>query len=210
MRLKCHSRIKDGKEHRYWSVVESVRCSRERVVQRPVLYLGELNDSQRAGWTRCRETVAGQGRAQQIALFPADRALPVHAQGFGVQVRLEAMRLERPRQWGACGLFRQMWEQLRLDEFWKPLLPESREGTSWYHPLVTSCAYRLIDPGSEPSGARQTATQEQPRRGKPPVRRRINGGCTGCGSDRAPWRTCSARIFPWPQKTTSTACSTNW
>jgi len=149
MRLKCHSRVKDGKEHRFWSIVESVRCSGDRIVQRHVLYLGELNDSQREGWTRCLDAVDGDGRARQLALFPADRAIPVHAQGFGVQVRLEAMRLERPRQWGACWLFTQLWRELRLDVFWQPLLPESREGTSWYHTLVTSCAYRLIDPGSE-------------------------------------------------------------
>jgi len=149
MRLKCHTRIKDGKEHRYWSIVESVRCSRERVVQRHILYLGELNDSQREGWTHCLEAVDGDGHPRQLALFPADRAIPAHAQGFGVQVRLEAMRLERPRQWGACWLFTELWSQLKLDDFWKPLLPESREGTSWYHTLVTLCAYRLIDPGSE-------------------------------------------------------------
>lgn len=149
MWLKCHARIKDGKQHRYWSIVESVRCSRERIVQRHVLYLGELNDSQREGWTRCLEAVDGEGRTQQLALFPADRGIPVHAQGFGVQVRLEAMRLERPRQWGACWLFTQLWAQLKLDEFWQPRLPESREGTSWYHTLMTLCAYRLIDPGSE-------------------------------------------------------------
>ena len=133
MRLKCHSRIKDGKEHRYWSIVESVRCTRERVVQRHVLYLGELNDSQRAEWTRCLEAVDEKGRPQQLALFPADRPVPGHAQGFGVQVRLEGMRLEgmrlegmrlegmrleRPRQWGAGWLFTEIWSQLRLDAFW--------------------------------------------------------------------------------------------
>jgi len=149
MRLKCHSRIKDGKEHRYWSIVESVRCSRDRVVQRHVLYLGELNDSQRGGWTRWLDAVDEKGRGQQLALFPADRQVPDDALGFGVQVRLDAMRLERPRQWGACWLFTELWSQLRLEAFWQARLPDSREGTSWYHTLVTSCAYRLIDPGSE-------------------------------------------------------------
>ncbi len=126
-----------------------MRCSRDRVVQRHVLYLGELNDSQRAGWTRCLDAVDEKGRSRQLALFPADRQVPDHAQGFGVQVRLDAMRLERPRQWGACWLFTELWSPLQLDEFWRARLPDSREGTSWYHTLVTSCAYRLIDPGSE-------------------------------------------------------------
>jgi hypothetical protein len=149
MRLKCHNRIKDGKDHRYWSIVESVRCSRERVVQRHVLYLGELNDSQREGWTRCLNAIDGNGRTQQLALFPADREIPAHAKSIGIQVRLDGMRLERPRQWSACWLFIELWTQLKLDNFWKPLLPDSREGTSWYHTLMTLCAYRLIDPGSE-------------------------------------------------------------
>ena len=123
MRLKCHNRVKDGKDHRYWSIVESVRCSRERVVQRHVLYLGELNDSQREGWTRCLDAIDGNGRTQQLALFPADREIHAHAQGIGIQVRLDAMRLERPRQWGACWLFTELWSQLKLDD-WKPLLPD--------------------------------------------------------------------------------------
>ena len=152
MRLKCHSRIKDGKEHRYWSIVESVRCSRDRVVQRHVLYLGELNDSQREGWTRCLDAVDEKGRGQQLALFPADRQVPDHALGYGVQVRLDAMRLERPRQWGACWLFTELWSQLRLDAFWQARLPDSREGTSWYHTLVT-----LVRLSADRSGQRVAA-----------------------------------------------------
>ncbi len=74
--------------------------------------------------------------------------MPGHAPGFGVQVRLEAMRLERPRPWGACWLFTEIWPQLQPDAFWKPRLPDIRQGTSWYHTLMTSRAYRLIDPGS--------------------------------------------------------------
>ena len=82
MRLKCHTRIKDGKDHRCWSIVESVRCSRERVVQRHVLYLGELNDSQRAGWTHCLDAIDGNGRTRQLALFPADRDKAATACGW--------------------------------------------------------------------------------------------------------------------------------
>ena len=56
MFLKCNRRIKDGKEHRYWSIVESRRCAGGKVVQRPVLYLGEINDSQREAWCKVVET----------------------------------------------------------------------------------------------------------------------------------------------------------
>jgi hypothetical protein len=66
-------------------------------------------------------------------LFPAARAVPDHARGFGVQVRLDAMELHRPRQWGACWIARHLYEQLQLDRFFAPLLPSSREGTSWQH-----------------------------------------------------------------------------
>src|SRR5436190_952500 len=55
MFLRCTLRVKDGKEHRYWSIVENRRGSSRRVVQRQVLYLGEINDSQKSAWCRCIE-----------------------------------------------------------------------------------------------------------------------------------------------------------
>jgi len=150
MYLRFARRRKDGKEHRYWSIVESRRCAGGRVVQRPVLYLGEINDGQREAW--CRQIEAfdeASGRHRQLALFPAERTVPDHAKGLGVQVRLDAMELHRPRQWGACWLACHLYEQLQLDRFFARLLPPSREGTSWQHVLQTLVCYRLIDPGSE-------------------------------------------------------------
>jgi hypothetical protein len=150
MFLKCNRRFKDGKEHRYWSIVESRRCSGGRVVQRPVLYLGEINDSQRESWCRTIEAFDPQrDRTLPLALFPADRPVPEHAAGFGVQVQLDQMELHRPRQWGACWLACQLYEQLGLERFWAERLPDSREGTCWRHILQTLVCYRLIDPGSE-------------------------------------------------------------
>src|SRR5271169_3726702 len=150
MYLRPNRRFKDGKEHRYWSIVESKRCAGGKVVQRQVLYLGEINDSQQEAW--CRVIEAFDERAQQttqLALFPADRPLPDHAEGHGVQILLGAMQLHRPRQWGACWLACQLYEQLALDRFWAARLPDSREGTCWSHILETLVCYRLIDPGSE-------------------------------------------------------------
>ena len=66
-----------------------------------------------------------------------------------VSIRLSEMRLRRPRQWGACWLAMVLWDQLRLDDFWGPALPPSREGTSWLNVLKTLASYRLISPGSE-------------------------------------------------------------
>src|SRR5204863_4744362 len=150
MYLRWNRRFKDGKEHRYWSIVESRRCARGRVVQRQVLYLGEINDSQRAGWCDLIEAFDEEGhRHTQLALFPADEPVPAHAQAHGVQVRLDAMTLHRPRQWGACWLACQLYNQLELDRFWVRRLPASREGTCWSHILQTLVCYRLIDPGSE-------------------------------------------------------------
>jgi transposase len=150
MYLRSNRRFKNGKEHHYWSVVESKRCAGGKVVQRQVLYLGEINDSQHEAW--CRTIEAFDEEAQhprQLALFPADRPMPGHAAGYGVQVQLGAMRLHRPRQWGACWLACQLYEQLDLDRFWATRLPDSREGTCWRHILQTLVCYRLIDPGSE-------------------------------------------------------------
>jgi len=150
MFLKCNRRFKNGKEHRYWTLVESRRCAGGKVVPRPVLYLGEINDSQRESWCRTIEAFDPlRERTLPLALFPADRPLPEHAAGFGVQVHLDRMELHRPRQWGACWLAGQLYEQLGLDRFWAQRLPDSREGTCWRHILQTLVSYRLLDPGSE-------------------------------------------------------------
>jgi len=150
MYLKCHRRIKDGKEHRYWSIAEKRRLSGNRVVDRHVLYLGEINGSQREAWLKTIEAFDETRQEQRrLALFPSDRAIPAHASEYGVQVRLSQFRLHRPRQWGACWAFCRLWGQLKLDEFWRERLADSREGTSWYHVLMVLSAYRLIDPGSE-------------------------------------------------------------
>ena len=150
MYLRCNRRLKDGKEHRYWNIVESKRCAGGKVVQRQVLYLGEINDSQQQAWCRVIEGFDEQSQQRtQLALFPAGKELPAHAEGYGVQVRLEAMELNRPRQFGACWLACHLYEQLGLEQFWKDRLPDSREGTCWHHVLQTLVCYRLIDPGSE-------------------------------------------------------------
>jgi len=150
MYLRCNRRLKDGKEHHYWNIVESKRCAGGKVVQRPVLYLGEINDSQRESWCRIVEAFdEATKQPTQLALFAAERAVPDHARDYGVQVRLEEMQLHRPRQWGACWLACVLYDQLGLDAFWKSRLADSREGTCWRHIVQTLVCYRLIDPGSE-------------------------------------------------------------
>ena len=131
MFLRHKLRRKDGKDHRAWSLVEN----RRRVVQRQVLYLGEINDCQRAAWSKAIEFFdEGAGQSKQIALFPEDRLAPVLDCDV-VSIRLSGIRLRRPRQWGACWMATLLWDQLRLDEFWLAALPPSREGTSWLNIL---------------------------------------------------------------------------
>ena len=131
MFVRCKKRFKDGKDHRYWSVVENVRVSGGRVVQRQVLYLGEINDSQRAAWCRSIEVVEGASRSKQVALFPEDREAP-ELDCEVVQVRLAELTLHAPRQWGAC------W--LALDAVGPPragsVLGTALAGEPGRHPMV--------------------------------------------------------------------------
>jgi len=98
MFLKCGTRKKVGKDHRSWSTVESRRLGRH-VVQRHVLYLGEINDSQRAAWQQAIDVFDERAsQARQYALFPHDRTPPVTATP-AVQVHLSQLQLCRPRAW---------------------------------------------------------------------------------------------------------------
>ena len=150
MFLRKTPRKKDGKTHDYWSVVENKRVAGGRVVQRHVLYLGEINSSQAAVWRKAIEVLdedAGQPRT--LALFPEDRCAGVAPDASVVELRLSDMRLCRPRQWGACWLAGQLWRELELDRFWADRLPPSRKGTQWDQILQVLVSYRLIAPGSE-------------------------------------------------------------
>ena len=148
MFVRCKKRFKDGKEHRYWSVVENVRVRGGRVVQRHVLYLGEINDNQRAAWCRSIEVVEGKSGSRQMALFPEDRDAPALTCEV-VKINVSEVSLHEPRQWGACWLALSLWDLLDLDRFWGPRLLPSRQGTRWLDVLKILACYRLIDPGSE-------------------------------------------------------------
>jgi Transposase DDE domain len=150
MFLRKTRRKKDGKTHEYWSVVETKRVAGGRVVQRHVLYLGEINSSQAAVWRKAIEVLDDDaGHSRTMALFPEDRCAGIAPDASVVQLRLSEMRLCRPRQWGACWLAGQLWEALQLDRFWAGHLPPSRKGTQWDQVLQVLVAYRLIAPGSE-------------------------------------------------------------
>jgi hypothetical protein len=150
MFLRHKIRRKDGKEHRYWSVVENKRVSGGRVVQKHVLYLGEINGSQELAWRKSIEVLEdGDDRPKTLALFPEDRCEGVLPDASIVRLKLSDLRLRRPRQWGACWLALHLWQELRLDRFWAERLPPSRKGTRWDQELFVLVAYRLLAPGSE-------------------------------------------------------------
>ncbi len=143
------TRKKNGKEHRYCSLVVNRRTASGRVVQCHALYLGEINDSQQEAWRKTIEVFEeGQPLPRTVALFPEERIGTVADEDI-VRIRLNQLSLHRPRQWGGYWLTCQLWEQLGTDQFWAQRLPPSRKGTRWDWVLQVLVAYRLLDPGSE-------------------------------------------------------------
>ena len=149
MFLRSHSRKKDGKLHRYWSIVESRRLNGGDSQQRQVLYLGEINDNQRAAW---RKTLSvfdeDRGESRTLCLFPDDRPLPADALD-AIAVVLSEMKLMHPRSFGDCWLGCLLWRQLHLDRFWRDKLSADRGGVPWEAVLQLLVVNRLCDPGSE-------------------------------------------------------------
>ncbi|MDP2325416.1 MAG: IS1634 family transposase, partial [Gammaproteobacteria bacterium] len=145
--LRCHRRHKNGKDHAYWSVVENHRSVAGKVVQRQVLYLGELTQAQQTAWQRLSEQIEPSPPAAPalpgFLTSPSTPAAPLP------KVDFSRFSLHHPRQWGACWVADRMWRDLQMEEFWQPRLRLSREGTAWRQVLQTLVTYRLIDPGSE-------------------------------------------------------------
>jgi transposase len=149
MFLRSHRRKKDGKEHRYYSIEESRRLESGRIVQRRVLYLGEINDSQQAAWRKTLEVFDEQQQGYTtLSLFPEDRPVPAGAVD-SLQVKLSEMQLRRARPYGNCWLACELWRQLELDRFWEQKLERGREEVSWAQVLELLVVNRLIEPGSE-------------------------------------------------------------
>lgn len=149
--LRSHDRRKNGKDHKYWSIVENKRCAGGKVVQRQVLYLGELTQAQQQAWEEVAEQIEPTAaQTLPLPLLPLPSPAPPTPVGAPApQVDFKEFSLHHPRQWGACWVAAKLWADLRMEQFWSPRLPCSREGTHWRHILQTLVAYRLIDPGSE-------------------------------------------------------------
>jgi transposase len=148
MFLRQNNRKKNGKTHRYFTVVENRRVA-GGTTQRRVLYLGEINDSQQQAWRRTLEVFdEDRGQYCQLSLYPGDRPLPP-GEADSISVKLESMELHRPRSFGDCWLGCWVWERLSLSSFWKMQLKEDRGDVPWAKVLQLLVVNRLIDPGSE-------------------------------------------------------------
>jgi transposase len=149
MFLRSSNRKKDGKDHRYFSIVENRRLDSGQTVQRTVLYLGEINDQQEAAWRKTLEVFdEGRQRYTSLSLFPEDRVIPADAVD-ALQVKLSGLELRRPRVFGSCWLGCELWRQLGLEEFWGERLAASHEAVSWEKVLRLLVVNRLLAPGSE-------------------------------------------------------------
>ena len=149
MFLKTHERHKDGKRHVYYSLSESLRVNRKRVVQRTVLHLGELNTTQVERWQRTIEAVHENGQRQQLRLF-TDREgqVPVAAEDVA-EVILSSLVVRRPRRFGDCWIGCKLWEDLGLRAFWEEALGEQRGEVPWAKVVELLAINRLCDPRSE-------------------------------------------------------------
>jgi len=147
MFLRPHARSKDGKDHTYWSLVETVRTPRGPR-QRTLCYLGELNSSAQARWLKTVEVFNEQGEAEQLKLFPA-QVEPPSGDPQVVRVLVNRVRLERTRQFGACWLGWELWKRLELDRFFEQAVDSDLADVPWSTVAAVLAINRLCAPGSE-------------------------------------------------------------
>jgi transposase len=138
---------KDGKEHSYWSLVETVRTP-EGPRQRTLCYLGELNTSAQARWQKTIAVFNEQGESRQLKLFPSQVEAPDDDPNVA-RVVVNKVRLERARQLGPCFLGLELWRRLGLDRFWEGLLDDQAADVPWSRVAAVLAINRLCAPGSE-------------------------------------------------------------
>ena len=147
MFLRPHQRTKDGKDHTYWSLVETVRTT-DGPRQKTLCYLGELNSSAQARWVKTIEVFNDEGEAQQLKLFPSHVEPPADDPQVA-RVLLNRVRLERTRQFGACYLGLELWKRLQLDRFFEFTVDAHDADVPWSRVAAVLAINRLCAPGSE-------------------------------------------------------------
>jgi hypothetical protein len=148
MFLKRRTRTKDGKTHAYYSVCESLRVSRDRVVQRQVLHLGELNTTQLDSWQHSIDVLHEDGQRRQLRLF-TDRDQSAPNDPDVVEVKLSSFAVKSPRHFGDCWAATQLWEDLGLHTFWRDALANDAGDVPWDKVLALLVVNRLLAPRSE-------------------------------------------------------------
>lgn len=149
MFLRHNIRKKDGKIHRYWSVVENRRLRTDHCTQRTVLYLGEINDTQQAAWHKSLEVINETNQSnEQICLFPQDRNIPADVLN-GLQVKLGELTLQQPRVFGDCWLGCRLWDELNPGGFWRQRLVDGKAQVPWFKVLELLSVRQLVAPGSK-------------------------------------------------------------
>ncbi len=140
MYLRHTIRKKDGKVHRYWRLVRSVRVGR-RVIQQTVAHLGELDE---------RGCVEARALSRQIIGVPEQAALfDDGSEHVTVPVRLKGLRVERSRRFGDVYLALALWRGVGLEELCERLLPIGKERVAWAKMAAVLVAARFCEPSSE-------------------------------------------------------------
>jgi transposase len=147
MFLRPNHRSKDGKEHTYWSLVETVRTP-DGPRQRTLCYLGELNASAQTRWLKTIDVFNADGESRQLKLFPSDVQAPEDDPNVA-RVLIGKVRLERVREFGACYLGLELWKRLELDRYFQQALDDELADVSWSRVAAILAINRLCEPGSE-------------------------------------------------------------
>jgi hypothetical protein len=142
-----HQPKKDGKDHTYGSLVETVRTT-NGPRPRTLFYLGELNSSAQSRWLKTIEVFNEQGEAEQRKLFPSHGEVPAEDPQVA-RVVMNRVRLERTRQFGACWLGLELWKQLALDGFFEAAVDDDPAEVPWSRVAALLAINRLCAPGSE-------------------------------------------------------------
>lgn len=149
MYLKTHKRKKNGKYNTYYSIAEKRKVSRGRYVEKIVLYLGEISDSQKQAWQKSIKVLNEDNQPVYKTLFALDQDTQTYQDVDAIPVRLSQMILKRPRAFGNCWLGCELWHQLGLDAFWSKRINTKKSPVEYAKVLQLLVINRLIKPGSE-------------------------------------------------------------
>lgn len=148
MFLRRYTRNKNGKQHTYFALVESVRTE-AGPRQHVVAHLGELNHDQQRRWQRTVVFYNRHGDVQELRLFPDDDAVPTPDDANVVRVRLDKVGWSNGRRFGDVWLARWLWQFLELDQIVARHVPQDKETVAPADIVAIEVINRLCQPCSE-------------------------------------------------------------